>query len=177
MRNMFTAMRSRSDLRRRSFDTHAHPERRAQHHWAVTSSIDHFRDFRDIYGEILTTAMVGRVEDALIQSARGEDGVVRRGDGAFVIIVSGNSLEQARACAERHRKAVENLQIPHQASRFGIVTLSMGIATVVSAGRAGAALALANADRGLRRAKQTGRNRVATVPGLAPRLVGNKAGH
>ncbi len=64
------------------------------------------------------------------------------------------------AIAERIRKAVEAVGIPHEASRTGIVTASIG----VTAGIPGPDLAqhdfLAAADAALYAAKRNGRNQV-----------------
>jgi diguanylate cyclase (GGDEF)-like protein len=167
MKGLFTSMLPRRLMRPANLDMLARPvERRSQTHWAVMCDIDYFKQYNDIYGQPAGDDVMKRVREALSQSCRGEDQVFSRGGAEFVMIVPGESLERAKACAERHRAAVEALQIPHQGSPFGVVTVSMGLATIVTGGRTATAEALEEADGALYRAKRAGRNRVATAAGL-----------
>jgi diguanylate cyclase (GGDEF)-like protein len=167
MKGLFTSMLPRRLMRPGNLDMLSRPvERRAQSFWAVMCDIDYFKAFNDIYGQPAGDKVLAAVSDALSQSCRGEDQVFSRGAGDFVMIVAGESLERVKACAERHRAAVEALQIPHQGSPFGVVTVSMGLATIVAGGRTATAEALEEADGALYRAKRAGRNRVATATGM-----------
>jgi PleD family two-component response regulator len=77
-------------------------------------------------------------------------------------------LPGAEVAADRLRRAVEELGLPHPTR--GVVTVSVGLADSASAQRDGAerpdggpALVLAAADAALYRAKAAGRNRVAAA--------------
>jgi diguanylate cyclase (GGDEF)-like protein len=66
--------------------------------------------------------------------------------------------------AERMRKSVHDLLIPHLKSPIGhVVTISAGVSA--SNGRRASADVIAEADKALYRAKMSGRNRVETVTG------------
>jgi diguanylate cyclase (GGDEF)-like protein len=142
-------------------------ELRAQASWAVSCDVDYLKQYNDAYGKQAGDDVLQKVSEALSRSCRREDQVFMRGGKQFVMIVSGSTLEQARACAERHREAVEQLRICHESSPFGIVTVSMGIATITAARKTSAQEALDEADAALDRAKKAGRNRVAVSVGMA----------
>jgi len=167
MKSIFAALLSRRPARPKKLEL---PSRRrgrpGQNYWAVMCDVDHFRAYNDIYGQAAGDEVLRRVSDALSRNCRGDDRVFSRCGEEFVLVVPGESLERASARAERHRDAVERLQIPHQGSPFGIVTISMGLATIVSGGRSATAEALDQADQALCRAKRAGRNRVVGA-GLA----------
>ena len=167
MKSMFTSMLPRRLMRPANLDMLSRPvERRSQTFWAVMRDIDYFKQYNDIYGQPAGDDVLTRVSEALSQSCRDNDQVFSRGGAELVMIVPGESLERAKACAERHRAAVEALQIPHQGSPFGVITISMGLATIISGERTATAEALEEADTALYRAKRAGRNRIATAAGL-----------
>lgn len=168
MKSMFTSMLPRRLMRPRNMSMLSRPvERRAMTYWAVTCDIDFLQQYNDVYGQQAGDDVLQKVSDALSKSCRGDDQVFMRGGKEFVMIVPGDSLARAKACAERHRAAVEQLQIPHQGSPFGIVTVCMGLATIVAGGRTATQEALDEADAALYRAKRAGRNRVAAAVGMA----------
>lgn len=168
MKSLFTAMLPRRLVRPRNLNLLSRPvERRAQNYWAVMCDIDFFRQYNDVYGQSAGDEVLRHVAEALSRSCRGEDQVFSRKGEGFVMVVPGDSLERAKACAERHRAAVEQLQIVHEGSPFGVVTISMGLATIVSGGRGATEEALEEADAALVRAKRLGRNQVAAAAGLA----------
>ena len=169
MKNIFASMLPHRFMRPKSMSMLSRPiEWRAMTYWAVTCDVDYLQQYNDGYGQEAGDDVLQKVAEALSESCRGDDQVFMRGGKEFLMIVPGASLERARACAERHRTAVEQLQIPHQGSPFGIVTVSMGIATIVAGGRTATKEALEQADAALFRAKHAGRNRVAAAVGMAP---------
>ncbi len=62
--------------------------------------------------------------------------------------------------AEALLGAVRNLTIPHEGTEPGILTISLGVATLIPSAKAGPADLLAQADAKLYEAKKGGRNRV-----------------
>jgi diguanylate cyclase (GGDEF)-like protein len=167
MKSMFAAMLPNRFTRSRDGDQPAHPaERRPKCYWAVTCDIDYFQRYKDIYGRIAADEALRRVTEALSRTCRSEEHVFNRGDARYVIIFEGETFEIAKACAEYHRASVEALQIPHQGSPLGIITLSMGLATIVSGGPEATFAALAKADAALCRAREAGPNQVAAAGGL-----------
>ena len=69
--------------------------------------------------------------------------------------------DAALAVAQRLAQNVRDLSLPHEASVHGVVTVSIGVATVEPSDTSSPAALLAAADEALRLAKGAGRNRVA----------------
>ena len=70
----------------------------------------------------------------------------------------------AEVLAERIRKAVEALEIPHSVSDTAqFVTISLGVVTVYTTGLVSPEQVVALADGALYRAKEGGRNRIAVA--------------
>ena len=167
MKGMLAAMLPSRFVRNRDSEELRSAERRSRSYWAVTCDIDYFRRFNDIYGRIAGDETLRRVGEALAQGCQSEEQVFNRGGSGFVIIFQDDSLDRAKLCADEHRATVEALQIPHQGSPLGVVTVSMGLATIVSGGTEATSEALEKADAALCRAKEAGPNQVAAAASLA----------
>ena len=171
MKAMFSAILPRRPARPMPVDatgatlTAKPAEWRAQHRWAISCGIDHLREYRDIYGEEAANMLFDGLFDIFAGSCRSNDRVFRRDGEGYVLVVSGETLDRVKRCAERHRRAVEDLQAVHQGSPFGIVTVSMGIAAVTSHGPRGDE-GFDEADAALHRAQRAGYNQVTTAIGL-----------
>jgi len=120
--------------------------------------IDHFKMLNDTYGHPEGDRYLRRVSRALtVCASRAGDLVARYGGEEFTIILPGLDTEAARLVAQRTLSAVVGLALPSP-STFGIVTVSIGVATADSL--TDAVSLLAAADSALYRAKTSGRNRV-----------------
>ena len=167
MRSMFAAfLPSRLTRTTRTLPLRA-GEPREQLYWAMRGEIDYWREYRDIYGETAAADVLRRVAQALAQARHGDDRVVSRDGVQFMMIIAAPSPDWVKADADRHRDAVESLQIPHQGSPFGVVTISIGLATIVAGERNATADAIAQADAALGRARRAG-NQVAAATALVP---------
>lgn len=167
MRSMFAAfLPSRLKRTTRTLPLRA-GEPREQLYWAMRGEIDHWREYRDIYGEAAAADVLRRVALALAQARHGDDRVVSRDGVQFMMIIAAPSPDWVKADADRHRDAVESLQIPHQGSPFGVVTISIGLATIVAGERNATVDAIAQADAALGRARRSG-NQVAAATALVP---------
>jgi diguanylate cyclase (GGDEF)-like protein len=85
--------------------------------------------------------------------------VARYGGEEFALILRDADQPGAQRVAERIRATVENLRLPHPASRTGIVTISAGVAAQRPEEGGDGNRLVAAADRALYTAKQQGRNR------------------
>ena len=132
----------------------------------VMVDIDHFKAFNDHYGHLAGDDCLKAVAKALIEVLRRPaDLVARFGGEEFVIVLPGTSPEGAELVAEKVRRCVEGLNIPHAFSSAGDrVTASVGVATVVPTNRLEPTSLLAEADAALYQAKGAGRNRIAVAP-------------
>lgn len=122
---------------------------------------DHFKRYNDRYGHQEGDALLRRLAQAIRQKARRpRDLAARYGGEEFVLLLPRTEGRQALAIAERLRKSVAALRLPHQDNGGGIVTLSIGVASALpEPGQAAASLVEA-ADAAVYRAKEAGRNRV-----------------
>ena len=138
--------------------------------------VDRFKLFNDRYGHQGGDGCLRAVADAVRGViSRPGDLTARYGGEEFAMVLPGTDAKGAAVVAERVRRAVEALALPHDGNPFcgGVVTVSIGCATSGPAtGRQPDRDALvAAADTCLYEAKRTGRNRVtASLPDapLAP---------
>jgi diguanylate cyclase (GGDEF)-like protein len=78
------------------------------------------------------------------------------------MILPEQSLESGVSIADRLRRAVEDLRIPHEKNPPGVVTISLGVAGLPAREPKSADALIKEADEALYRAKESGRNRVVT---------------
>jgi len=136
----------------------------------VMFDIDHFKKFNDSQGHAAGDACLRLVAAAVVPCTRGEgDMAARYGGEEFAIIMPGAMLSAGRAAAERVRHAVAACAVPHPAAGPpGIVTVSLGVATMIPTATGSPAALIEAADRGLYAAKRSGRNRVGEATTAAP---------
>ncbi|MCX5824788.1 MAG: diguanylate cyclase [Deltaproteobacteria bacterium] len=130
----------------------------------ILCDIDFFKNFNDTYGHQKGDDCLRAVAHVLEQDlCRPLDVAARYGGEEFVVLLPGTPLPGALAVAESIRSGIEALAIPHASSSAApVVTISLGVASVVPAPDGAAAEILSAADQALYRAKGEGRNRVST---------------
>jgi diguanylate cyclase (GGDEF)-like protein len=130
--------------------------------------VDKFKSYNDTYGHKMgdeALAAVGDCIEAVIR--RPGDVPARYGGEEFVILLSDTPGGGALKVAESLRAKVQGMALEHTGSASGVVTVSIGCATVMPQ-TGGSALGLINwADEALYKAKAGGRNRVEAFPGVA----------
>lgn len=125
--------------------------------------VDQFKAYNDHYGHLAGDEVLKKVAATIARQRRCGDTAYRYGGEEFLVVLPEQSLEAATAAADRLRKAVEELRIPHEASDPpGIVTVSVGVAAMSTGGSANADELFKQADAALYMAKEAGRNRVAS---------------
>ena len=132
---------------------------------AIVIDVDAFKAFNDRYGHQIGDDCLRRIAAILRASLRRtSDRIARMGGEEFAVLLPQTSLEDACTIAERMRRSVADLRIPHAASPSGkVVTISAGVSG--STGITTPDELIAEADRALYRAKASGRNRVEKAPG------------
>jgi two-component system cell cycle response regulator len=129
---------------------------------AVLCDVDFFKPYNDHYGHLAGDEVLQRVAQTIAGRLRSGDAAFRYGGEEFLVILPEQAREAAEATADRIRRAVEDLRIPHEAKEPpGVVTVSVGVASL-SAGDKDPDDVLREVDAALYRAKQSGRNRVAS---------------
>lgn len=126
----------------------------------ILCDIDFFKRYNDTYGHPAGDECLRQVATAIRQTAnREEDLVARYGGEEFAVILSNTTAEGALKVAERIRAAVKALNLTHQQSPLGQVSLSLGIATLVPDDQSSPSRLINHADRALYEAKKQGRDR------------------
>ncbi|MDB4994226.1 MAG: hypothetical protein JWM74_1658 [Myxococcaceae bacterium] len=153
---------------RRRFDTHLEAElsrsaRSGEPVSLLLADIDRFKRYNDLYGHQAGDACLMQVARALNSVVRRPaDLAARYGGEELALILPGTSMMGASGMASRAREALQGLAIEHKENDDrGIVTISMGVATVVGAWTPAELIAIA--DRALYAAKAGGRDRHVTV--------------
>ncbi len=126
--------------------------------------IDGFKPYNDNYGHQSGDEVLRKVSEALSSAIhRSVDFLCRYGGEEFVIVLPDTSQLGAARVAEKVRAAVEELKIPHEYSEVvPVVTISVGAASEQPRAGMDPEHLVDKADRALYRAKQLGKNRVAT---------------
>jgi diguanylate cyclase (GGDEF)-like protein/PAS domain S-box-containing protein len=131
---------------------------------------DHFKRYNDTYGHVRGDSCLKQIAEAALDVVlRPGDLVARYGGEEFAVVLPGTDEAGAKAVAEDICQAVRNRRLPHEGNAPGIVTVSVGCATIIPQRGKSAQDLIESADQALYRAKGRGRNRVvvAGVPGRA----------
>ncbi len=123
--------------------------------------LDRFKAINDRLGHVEGDQVLRSVAACLAAGVRGEDRVYRYGGEEFLALIRVTNPEEALLGAERIRRSVEEVGIPHPANPpHNVVTASIGVAMIgpQDLGRTDDAW-IAPADAALFRAKTNGRNR------------------
>lgn len=127
----------------------------------ILMDIDFFKSYNDNYGHLAGDECLIRVAQALPGViGRASDLVARYGGEEFVCLLPNVDHAGALRLAENFRQAVESAGIRHEHSRAApVVTLSLGVATMVAREDCTAEDIIKAADVNLYQAKEQGRNR------------------
>lgn len=127
----------------------------------IMLDIDHFKTFNDQYGHIAGDECLQSLAQGLSHLARrGGELVARYGGEEFVIILPNSDIQSAFEVANNIQNMILSLAIPHTTSPFGIVTVSLGVATLQPSSQYAPLDIVKQADDALYRAKQAGRNTI-----------------
>jgi len=122
--------------------------------------VDFFKKFNDSYGHQAGDECLRQVASALDSCARRTgDSITRYGGEEFAVVLFHTPLNEARNISDSMLTAVQKLNIRHEQSTHEIVTISMGIATIVPTMENSMQQLIEEADKALYRAKENGRNR------------------
>jgi diguanylate cyclase (GGDEF)-like protein len=129
--------------------------------------VDLFKSFNDFYGHQAGDKCLQKVAATIASTLRRPgDLLARYGGEEFAIILPQTDLEGASKIGEQIVTAFADLAMPHDASSFGHVTVSIGAACMFPDREAMVEQLTARADAALYAAKRSGRNRVhlADIP-------------
>jgi diguanylate cyclase (GGDEF)-like protein len=151
---------------RPAFDEHLtqawhHHIRRQEPLSVLMIDVDHFKRYNDTYGHLAGDACLRQVAQCLQDVLfRKQDIAARYGGEEFALILPQTDLEGACTLAERLLASLRAKNLPHKASQFQRVTLSIGVASTGNPQAGSTKELLDLADRALYRAKDEGRDRM-----------------
>ncbi|GAC1484530.1 MAG: GGDEF domain-containing protein [Candidatus Dormibacteria bacterium] len=125
----------------------------------LLADLDLLRDVNNRYGHLLGDQMIRRASDAIRQAVREYDLPARFGGDEFTVLMPEATLAEAKAVAERIRRAVAAIDLKTPEGTQVNATVSIGVALFPAHGRTPSDM-LAAADRAVYQAKALGRNRV-----------------
>lgn len=138
----------------------------------VLADVDFFKRYNDRYGHAAGDDCLRRVASALSGCVRrGMDMLARYGGEEFAALLPETDAAGALAVAEKMRRAVQALALPHEDSEVGpTVTVSLGAATLTPSLEQPCTDLVPLADARLYDAKRIGRNRAVgeTDPDAGP---------
>lgn len=120
--------------------------------------IDNFKKINDTYGHQAGDFVLKTLAGVFTHNIRVSDLVIRFGGEEFLLVFNGASAVDAYQIMEKLRAAVETLRLQYGAFDFK-VTFSAGVASFPSDKVSDLASLIHQADAGLYKAKEAGRNR------------------
>ncbi len=121
--------------------------------------IDHFKEFNDTYGHAIGDSVLRLVAERCRYQLRAGDIVGRYGGEEFAVLLPQTDLTTAAAVAQRIKNAVSDQPFAVEQEKDLVVTVSVGVAALVSETEDVDEL-IAQADAGLLQAKTQGRNMI-----------------
>jgi diguanylate cyclase (GGDEF)-like protein len=141
----------------------------------ILIDIDHFKRFNDTYGHPegdRVLAMISKVVDQTAQ--RPSDVAARYGGEEIAVLLPDTDERGAAQIAHMIRQKVADLMVPHVKSEHQIVTISLGVTTMIPSLKLPAAQLVENADIALYSAKAQGRNGACMSNVVSPSLDGRR---
>jgi len=124
---------------------------------------DFFKSYNDTYGHPRGDSCLKQIAEAAQDVVhRPGDLVARYGGEEFAVVLPNTAPEGAFLLAQEICSAMRNRQLPHEKNPPGVVTVSVGCATLVPQLGQHVDALVDRADQALYQAKRGGRNRVCT---------------
>jgi diguanylate cyclase (GGDEF)-like protein len=130
--------------------------------------IDHFKRINDMFGHPVGDVAIKALAQVCNKALRPHDILARYGGEEFILTLPHTDEEGARVVAERIRQTVEEIEL---ATPTGPVRFTVSIGISIYAKDLAFEQLVARADEALYKAKESGRNRVVSLP------FGNRMAH
>jgi len=124
--------------------------------------LDHFKNINDTHGHKAGDLILKEVSRIMKTSLRKADLLARYGGEEFVVIFTGTQIGGAVEAAEKLRRLIEETKFVLKGQEISI-TISAGVAQVESTDE-GPSDVFERADKALYAAKNSGRNKVVSIP-------------
>ncbi|MEM7592002.1 MAG: diguanylate cyclase [Cyanobacteria bacterium P01_A01_bin.83] len=127
----------------------------------ILADIDYFKLYNDHFGHQAGDSCLESVAQAISKTFnRPADLVARYGGEEFAVILPRTPTKNALLLAQKIRSAIQELNLPHpESSVSNIVSLSLGVASVIPSSQYTIKQLLVTADKALYQAKKQGRDR------------------
>jgi diguanylate cyclase (GGDEF)-like protein len=122
--------------------------------------MDNLKPINDQLGHAAGNRAIVALAEAVTEQLRETDFAARYGGDEFVLILPHTSSAEARALAERLRRAIRRVEM--EGTRMPL-RASLGVAALAAGTEASADALIRAADAALYRAKRTGRDRVCVA--------------
>jgi len=122
--------------------------------------IDHFKKYNDTYGHQKGDDILKIVADTINDNIRNNDILIRYGGEEFLILLNDISIEESEIVAKKIKEAVYNKKIENKNTSLGILTISVGVSSVLPNKNVSKEDFIKEADEALYKAKENGRNKV-----------------
>lgn len=130
----------------------------------IMLDVDHFKKYNDHYGHQAGDECLKAVAHCLNSGLkRPLDLLARYGGEEFVVLLPDTNASGASYIASMLLASVDSLRINHSASEFGVVSISLGLATITPDADSSSRELMEAADAQLYKAKNTGRARVCSI--------------
>jgi len=127
----------------------------------IMLDVDLFKHYNDHYGHVAGDACLQALARTLAQAGRrAGDVVARYGGEEFIVLLPNTSGHDALEDAGHIQQAIWSLALPHAETSPGIVTVSLGVTSLIPSRHHAVEDLILRVDAALYRAKQSGRNRV-----------------
>ena len=127
----------------------------------IMLDVDHFKHFNDHYGHLAGDDCLRSLTQVLLKEVRRSGELVARyGGEEFVVLMPDSKVQAAVEAAERIQRAVRLLGLTHSQTSPGIVSFSLGVASLKPSLQHTPEDLVRQADLALYRAKALGRDRI-----------------
>jgi diguanylate cyclase (GGDEF)-like protein len=140
----------------------------------ILGDIDHFKSVNDTLGHLFGDEALREVGRRLRAQLRIYDGVGRYGGEEFLMILPNCDLPNALLRANALREIIASTPVNYS-GKDRLITMSMGVSVSACEGKAEVEALLNQADDGLYRAKENGRNRIEHFTPVAKKTTAARA--
>lgn len=125
----------------------------------VMLDVDHFKLYNDKHGHLVGDVCLQKLAKTLTKTARrAGDLVARYGGEEFVVLLPDTGADDALQIARRIQREVWSLVLANPETPSGIITVSLGMASMIPSGKNNPEELVRQADLALYRAKESGRD-------------------
>jgi diguanylate cyclase (GGDEF)-like protein len=149
-------------------DLHERARQSGRGYCLCVIDVDRFKTYNDRYGHAAGDEVLRSVALALQATLRQGDLLARYGGEEIVVLLEDVRDADAPGIAARLCACVAALNLPHETSEFGLITVSGGAAVFDPASGESGQGVFDRADRALYEAKSAGRNRAVLSPPFGP---------